>query len=177
MSSRRLIRVQADEVTYNLHILVRFELEQAPALRRPGGRRPARGLEPEVPGMPGHHPGQRRRGLPARHPLEPGCSATSRPTRWATFTRPSFSVCARHELSGLDESFARGDFGELLAWLRDNVHRHGQRYRPVDLIERATGAPLIPGRFWIHSVTSSASCTGFDTPARLRSLRLSVSVQ
>ena len=47
---------------------------------------------------------------------------------------------ARGELAGLDESFARGDFGELLSWLRDNVHRHGQRYRPASLVEHVTGA-------------------------------------
>ena len=47
---------------------------------------------------------------------------------------------ARSELSDLDESFARGDFAELLSWLRDNIHRYGKRYRSATLIERVTGA-------------------------------------
>ena len=52
------------------------------------------------------------------------------------------------DVPGIDSSFARGDFRDLLAWLRENIHRHGQRYRPRQLIEQATGqapdpAPLI----------------------------------
>ena len=47
-----LIRVQADEATYNLHIIVRFELEQALAHRSAGGRRPPGGLEREVSRRP-----------------------------------------------------------------------------------------------------------------------------
>ena len=37
-------------------------------------------------------------------------------------------------------TFARGDFSELVSWLRANIHCHGQRYQPVSLIELATGA-------------------------------------
>ena len=43
-----LIRVQADEVTYNLHIIIRFELEAGTDDRRPEASRPSRGLEPEI---------------------------------------------------------------------------------------------------------------------------------
>ena len=68
--SPSLIRVRADEATYNLHIIVRFELEQALLAGDLAVGRPPRGLESEVPGMPGRHPGQRRRGLPPGHPLE-----------------------------------------------------------------------------------------------------------
>ena len=35
----------------------------------------------------------------------------------------------------------RGEFGELLGWLRENVHRHGKKYEPDDLIAHATGRP------------------------------------
>ena len=65
-----LIRVRADEATYNLHIIIRFELEQDLLAGNLAVERPPRGLEPEVPGMPGRHAGQRRRGLPPGHPLE-----------------------------------------------------------------------------------------------------------
>jgi carboxypeptidase Taq len=51
---------------------------------------------------------------------------------------------ARRDLPGLDGSFSRGDFGDLLAWLRKNIHQHAQRYLPRDLIERATGRAPSP---------------------------------
>jgi carboxypeptidase Taq len=35
----------------------------------------------------------------------------------------------------------RGEFGALLGWLRESVHRHGKKYEPDDLISRATGRP------------------------------------
>jgi carboxypeptidase Taq len=35
----------------------------------------------------------------------------------------------------------RGEFGALLGWLRENIHRHGSRYEPDELVERATGRP------------------------------------
>jgi carboxypeptidase Taq len=36
---------------------------------------------------------------------------------------------------------SRGEFGTLLGWLREHVHRHGKRYDPADLVGRATGRP------------------------------------
>lgn len=37
---------------------------------------------------------------------------------------------------------AHGEFGDLLAWLRANVHQHGRKFDPSDLVRRATGAPI-----------------------------------
>ena len=146
-----LIRVQADEVTYNLHIIIRFELEQAL-------------LADELPisALPDTWNQKYREALgvtPAND--AEGCLQD---IHWSaglvgyfpTYTLGNIYAAqlfarARADLAGLDESFARGDFDELLAWLRDHVHRHGQRYRSVPLIERATGAkpdyrPLIGAR-------------------------------
>ena len=53
-----LIRVEADEATYNLHIMLRLELEIALMEGTRGGQRPARGLEHPLPGIPGHHPAE-----------------------------------------------------------------------------------------------------------------------
>ena len=135
------IRVQADEVTYNLHIIIRFELEQALlADDLPIGDL-ARRLEPEVPRGIGDHARERRRGLPAGHPLERRARwATSRPTRWATSTRRSSSPRPAQIWPDWTSRSPGVISANCLAWLRDHVHRHGQRYRSVPLIERATGA-------------------------------------
>ena len=42
----------------------------------------------------------------------------------------------------IPEMMVRGEFGALLGWLRENVYRHGRRYDPDELVERATGRPL-----------------------------------
>jgi carboxypeptidase Taq len=135
-----LIRVQADEVTYNLHIIVRFELEQALL----GGDLP-------VGDLPGawNQKYQDALGVRPANDAE-GCLQD---IHWSaglfgyfpTYTLGNVYAAqlfsrARSDLAGLDGSFARGDFSDLLAWLREKVHRHGQRYRPASLVEHATGA-------------------------------------
>ena len=43
----------------------------------------------------------------------------------------------------LDDEFERGEFGALREWLRDNVHRHGRKFTPMETLERAIGANRI----------------------------------
>ena len=49
---------------------------------------------------------------------------------------------AEAELGELAPAFAQGDFRPLRDWLRDRIHRHGQRYSAAELVQRVTGRPL-----------------------------------
>jgi len=137
-----LIRVEADEATYNLHILVRFELEQAlldddlPVADLPGAWREKYahylGIEPPSDtdgvlqdvhwsaGMVGYFPTYALGNLYAAQ----------------------FFAQADADLGGLEPMLARGEFHPLREWLRENIHRHGQRYSAAELVERVTGKPL-----------------------------------
>jgi carboxypeptidase Taq len=53
-------------------------------------------------------------------------------------------AAAERDVGPLEDAFARGDFSGLHRWLRDNVHRHGMRYRAGAIVERATGSPPEP---------------------------------
>jgi carboxypeptidase Taq len=136
------IRVEADEATYNLHILLRFELEQALVS---GDLSPA-----DIPGAWNekvHH----YLGLtPPTYAL--GCLQD---IHWSfggigyfpTYTlgnlyAAQFMERARQDMSGLDDDFRRGDFGRLKGWLREKVHSQGHRYRSAELCRQITGAPL-----------------------------------
>ena len=137
-----LIRVQADEATYNLHILIRFELEQALLT----GDLP-------VAELPSAWNAKYTELLGVTPPTDAqGCLQD---VHWSaglfgyfpTYTLGNLYAAqlfgkAGAELPGLDDSFSRGDFSELLAWLRDKIHRHGRRYAPTELIERAVGEPI-----------------------------------
>ena len=82
---RSLIRIEADEVTYNLHILIRFELELEIFEGAPRARRPARGLERPLSGLPrARGPRRRPRRAPGRPLGRRAPSATSPPTASAT---------------------------------------------------------------------------------------------
>ena len=61
-----------------------------------------------------------------------------------------FFEAAREALPELDDHIIRGDFAPLRTWLADNVHSHGARYLPDELIERATGKPLSIAPFVRH---------------------------
>jgi carboxypeptidase Taq len=136
-----LIRVQADEVTYNLHVLIRFELERALL----GGDLPVSDLPGAWSEKYTHY-----LGVTPRDDAE-GCLQD---IHWSaglvgyfpTYTLGNLYAAqifarADGDLGGLAPSFSRGDFSGLLAWLRDRVHRQGQRYRAADLVRRVTGSP------------------------------------
>jgi carboxypeptidase Taq len=138
------IRVEADEATYNLHIILRFELEQGLIS---GDLKPA--------DLPGAWNGAFGKLLNLTPPDDAkGCLQD---IHWSfgglgyfpTYTlgnlfAAQFMEQARKDLGGetLDVDFRHGHFGRLKSWLTDKIHRHGQRYRPTELCERITGRPL-----------------------------------
>ena len=84
------IRVDADEVTYPLHIMLRYRLERAMLARRPRAGRPAGRLERRHEGAAGHRAARRLAWAACRTSIgrtAPG--AISRPTRWGRWRRPS----------------------------------------------------------------------------------------
>jgi carboxypeptidase Taq len=136
------IRVEADEVTYNLHIVLRFELEQALIT---GDLVPA-----DVPAAWNEH-FQKSLGLTppddARGCLQDIHWSFGGLGYFATYTlgnlyAAQYMAAARRDLPGLDDDFRRGDFARLKAWLTTNIHGHGQRYRANELCRRITGQPL-----------------------------------
>jgi carboxypeptidase Taq len=137
-----LIRVEADEVTYNLHIMVRFELELAL-------------LEGslKVAELPEAWNAKYEAYLGITPPSDAlGCLQD---VHWSfggfgyfpTYTLGNImSVqlfeAAKRAHPEIERELGAGEFGTLLAWLRENVHRHGAKYEPGELLERATGSQL-----------------------------------
>jgi carboxypeptidase Taq len=136
------IRVEADEATYNLHIILRFELEQALIN---GDLKPV-----DVPGAWNER-------FQKSFGLVPGSDAKGclQDIHWSmgglgyfpTYTlgnlyAAQFMDQARKDLSDLDDDFERGDFGRLKTWLNEKIHRQGQRFWPRDLCARVSGFPL-----------------------------------
>jgi len=139
-----LIRVEADEVTYNLHILVRFEIELA-LLRRDLG----------VGDLPGAWKEKMKKYLGVQ-PAEVKDGAMQ-DVHWAagligyfpTYTLGNVYAAqlyreAAGELGDLQEMFSAGEFAPLLGWLRENVHRRGGIFPPRELIRQVTGAEPDP---------------------------------
>ena len=137
-----LIRTEADEATYNLHVLLRFELEEAMIK---GDLSPA--------DLPAAWNAKMQTYLGITPPDDAhGCLQDIHWSGGAIGYFPTYTLgnlCAaqffeqaRRDLGDLDEQFARGDFRPLLDWLRKNIHRHGKRYLPRELVRQVTGRDL-----------------------------------
>jgi carboxypeptidase Taq len=141
------VRVDADEATYSLHVIVRFELEQelldgslsTGDLPEAWNARYAEYLGVDVP--------DDRLGV-------------LQDVHWAGGSFGYFPTYAlgnviglqiwervRGELPDLDEQFRRGEFGPLHEWLREHVYRHGRKYTPQELLERVVGGGMDAGPY------------------------------
>jgi carboxypeptidase Taq len=137
-----LIRVEADEATYNLHIIIRFELEQALL----SGDLPIADLPAAW-----QEKYQSYLGI-APHNDADGCLQDIHWSAALIGYFPTYSLGnlyasqfyeqADRDLGGLAAQFARGEFQPLKAWLNEKIHRRGQCYPASELVELVTGQPL-----------------------------------
>jgi carboxypeptidase Taq len=137
-----LIRVDADEATYNLHIMLRFDLERALLTGElPVSELPSAWNE-RVRGDLGIEVPDDRRGCLQDVHWSMGAIGYFPTYTLGTLYAAQFWHAVQREIPDLDEQFRRGEFGPLLGWLRDGIHVHGMRYRAAELCERVTGQAL-----------------------------------
>jgi carboxypeptidase Taq len=135
------IRVDADEATYNLHIILRFEIE----------RRLMAG-ELAVADVPAAWNARFEEIF--QLPVPDDARGCLQDTHWScgligyfpTYTLGNLNgaqlyAAALRQEPAIAAELAAGKYGRLLAWMREKIHRHGRRYSPTELIERATGEP------------------------------------
>ncbi len=142
-----LIRVEADEVTYNLHVMVRFELELAL-------------LEGSlnVEDLPEAWNAKYQEYLGVTPPNDAqGCLQDIHWSIGLIGYFPTYTLgnvmsvqlfeAAKRAHPEIDGETARGEFGTLLGWLRENVHGQGSKFEPAELLKRATGSELDAGPY------------------------------
>jgi carboxypeptidase Taq len=142
-----LIRVEADEVTYGLHIVIRFELEQELV----EGRLAVRDL-PEAWNK------RYEEYLGVKVPTD--ADGVLQDVHWSSGLIGYFPTYAlgnliagqlferaHAALPDLDAQLAAGELRELREWLRENVHRHGAKFSSAELLPRIVGGPIAVGPF------------------------------
>ena len=141
------IRVEADEATYNLHVILRFELEQELL---------SGAVAPEdLPGVWSERMG-------AYVGVEPPDDrhGVLQDVHWAAGHIGYFSTYALgnvisaqvwekvvEALPDVHDQFEQGEFGELRAWLTENLYRHGRKFTPKETLERLVGGPIDAGPY------------------------------
>jgi carboxypeptidase Taq len=137
-----LIRVEADEVTYHLHVMVRFELERALLSGDLSvGDLPAAWNE-RYRAYLGITPPDDARGCLQDVHWSAGLLGYFPTYTLGTLLSVQLWEAMGRDLGDVDEAIRRGELGGVLEWMREHVHRHGRRYTSAELTERATGAPL-----------------------------------
>jgi len=160
-SKPSLIRVEADEVTYNMHTMLRFEIENdliegklkvmdAPAVWNDKMRQYL-GIVPPNDSL-----------------------GILQDTHWAdgsmgyfpTYTIGNLLSAQLYQAAvtaqpAIPAEISEGRFELLLGWLRENIHRHGRKYLPKELVQRATGAPLSSKAYVQHLRTKYGDIYGF----------------
>ncbi|MFK8111671.1 MAG: carboxypeptidase M32 [Rubripirellula sp.] len=137
-----LIRVEADEATYNLHIIIRFDLE----------RQLIEGSL-KVDDLPDAWNARYESDLGVKPPSD--ADGVLQDVHWSaglfgyfpTYTLGNLAAAqlfdaATKELGDVNAMFARGEFQPLLTWLGEKVHVQGRCYSGSELVEQATGSPL-----------------------------------
>lgn len=137
-----LIRVEADEATYNLHVMLRFGIERA-----------LFNGQMKVDDVPGEWNSRFKDFLGIDVPNDAkGCLQD---VHWsfglfgyfATYSLGNLYAAQlwekiNQDIPTLQDQIRRGQFGELLAWLRKNIHSAGRQFKAAELCQRVTGKPL-----------------------------------
>jgi carboxypeptidase Taq len=142
---RSLIRTDADEVTYNLHVMIRFDLE----LELLEGTLTVRDLpeawreryRTDLGILP---PDDRDGVLQDVHWYSSTIGGRFQGYTLGNLIGPQFYEAALRAHPEIPGETERGEFGTLHGWLRENIYQHGRKFTAAELIERVTGAPLTP---------------------------------
>ncbi len=149
--STGLVRTESDELTYPMHIILRFEIERALVERE---------IEPEdVPAL-WDEKMRAYLGADTRGNYTDGCLQDIHWTDGAFGYFPSYTLGAmyaaqyfaamRAQLPALDAKIAAGDLAPIFSWLDDKIWSQASRWETPELIARATGAPLSASHFEAH---------------------------
>jgi len=137
-----LIRIKADEVTYGMHVILRFELEQDIVNRRV-----------ELRDLPEAWNAKVKEYLGLEVPDD--ANGVLQDTHWAggqigyfptyllgTVMSVQIWERATEDIGDLEEQLERGEFAALRQWLGEHVHRHGRKLSPQETLRRATGSTI-----------------------------------
>jgi carboxypeptidase Taq len=131
---RSFIRVEADELTYSLHVMLRFDLERDLVAGR------VRAAD-----LPDAWAARSREYFGVVPP--DAASGVLQDVHWSAGLLgyfPTYAIGNMISVQLFEAAPKTDDYSVLLGWLRENVHRHGRKFGAEDLVRRATGSPISP---------------------------------
>jgi carboxypeptidase Taq len=141
-----LIRIAADEVTYNLHIIIRYEMEQAMVNTAVAVESLPRLWNEKYQAYLGITPPTDSEGILQDVHWSSGFGYFPTYTLGNLYGAQIYAAM-RASFADFDERLASGDSAFALGWLRERMYRWGKTYLPEELVERVTGEPPSPAYF------------------------------
>ena len=140
---RSLIRTDADEVTYNLHVMIRFDLERQLLEGKLTVRDlPAAWRERYQADLGLASADDRDGVLQDVHWYGGGIGGAFQGYTLGNILSAQFFEAALKARPQIESEIGQGEFSGLRGWLRENVHQHGRKFTAPEIIQRATGNPL-----------------------------------
>lgn len=135
------IRVESDEMTYNVHIMLRFELENDFLEGRLSVKDAPEAWRTKMTDYLGVTPPDDTRGILQDIHWSGGLGGFANYTLGNVISAQLWeaALAAKPEIP---TEIEQGTFSTLLTWLQENVYKHGRKYQPKELVERVTGKPI-----------------------------------
>lgn len=159
-----LVRVDADEVTYNLHVMLRYEMEQGLLSGEIPVADAARVWNDKMEDYLGIRPPDNSLGILQDTHWASGLIGYFPTYALGNVLSVQFFNRAREEHPEIDEEIATGEFATLRGWLEENIYRHGRRFDPQDLVQRATGEPMTTGPYLEYLERKFGALYGLSSP-------------
>jgi carboxypeptidase Taq len=141
------IRTEADEVTYSLHIILRFELESDLISGRLAVNDLPEAWNAKMKELLGLSVPDDARGCLQDVHWSAGLFGYFPSYALGNLYAAQFWSAMKRDMPDLDERIESGDLGSVLGWLRAKIHRHGSSLLPTELVYRVTGSTLDPKHF------------------------------
>lgn len=138
------IRVEADEATYNLHIMLRLELEIALMEGNLEVKDLPEAWNARMKEYLGITPPNDRMGVLQDIHWSGGMIGYFPTYALGNLISVQLWEKIQQDIPDLEEQIERGEFSALLGWLREKIHRHGSKYEPQELVQKVTGSKIDP---------------------------------
>lgn len=139
-----LIRVEADEATYNMHVMLRLELEIALMEGTLAVADLPEAWNARMQDYLGVTPPDDAKGVLQDVHWSSGLIGYFPTYALGNLISVQLWEKIQEDIPNLEGQIEKGEFGELLSWLRTNIHRHGAKFEPQELVQKITGSKIDP---------------------------------
>jgi len=144
---RSFIRVEADEATYNLHIMLRFDLEMAMMVGSLAVKDLPEAWDEKFEHFFGVRPPDDAKGVLQDVHWSSGLVGYFPTYALGNLIASQLWERIHEDLPDLQAQIEQASFDNLLEWLREHIHQHGSKYEPMELLNRVTGSGLEAGPY------------------------------